>query len=252
MAKDPVTHVLTPQEYLQKVAAGTMPPMNNHQMMKEMAENTTMNNQTKFLMMVFREYRAPDAAYNSTTTKTQVTHVSLQTDSCDTLYVSKNTLTAYTIVIVQNAQALQHDQMHVALQTARNQAFLEMPIQVEELMTAHFNLAVLSNETDYEPQPQMPRNLKPLLLTPNHLPQMWMSRPTLRYPVCIMLQIAIQRSNILLALSPQPVEENTDLLMAYRQVTRRMTLGTMILILMSTHTQHSSIAGITALEQPPA
>ena len=38
MAKDPVTHVLTPQEYLQKVEAGTMPPMNNHQMMKEMAE----------------------------------------------------------------------------------------------------------------------------------------------------------------------------------------------------------------------
>ena len=35
MAKDPVTHVLTPQEYLQKVEAGTMPPMDNHQMMKE-------------------------------------------------------------------------------------------------------------------------------------------------------------------------------------------------------------------------
>ena len=53
MAKDPVTHVLTPQEYLQNVEAGTMPPMNNHQMMKEMAENATVNNQTKFLMMEF-------------------------------------------------------------------------------------------------------------------------------------------------------------------------------------------------------
>ena len=38
--------------------------------------------------------------------------------------------------------------MHVALQTARNQASLEMPHRAEELMTAHFNLAVLSNETD--------------------------------------------------------------------------------------------------------
>ena len=38
--------------------------------------------------------------------------------------------------------------MQVALQTARNQASLEMPIRAEELMTAHFNLAVLSNETD--------------------------------------------------------------------------------------------------------
>ena len=59
MAKDPVTHVLTPQEYLRKVEAGTMPPMNNHQMMKEMAENTTVNDQTKFLMMEFRDIQRP-------------------------------------------------------------------------------------------------------------------------------------------------------------------------------------------------
>ena len=54
MAKDPVTHTLTPQEYLRNVEAGTMPPMNNHQMMKEMAENAAVNDQTKFLMMEFR------------------------------------------------------------------------------------------------------------------------------------------------------------------------------------------------------
>ena len=78
----------------------------------------------------------------------QVNTVALQTDSCDTLYVTKNTLTAYTIAIVQNAQALQYDQMHVALQTARNQASLEMPLRAEELMTAHFNLTLLSNETN--------------------------------------------------------------------------------------------------------
>ena len=83
----------------------------------------------------------------------QVTNVALQTDSCNTLYVTKNTLTAYTISIVQNAQALQYDQMHVALQTARNQASLEMPLRAEELMTAHFNLAVLSNETDINKTP---------------------------------------------------------------------------------------------------
>ena len=33
--------------------------------------------------------------------KRQVSHVALQTDTCDTLYVTKNTLTAYTIAIVQ-------------------------------------------------------------------------------------------------------------------------------------------------------
>ena len=78
----------------------------------------------------------------------QVTYVALQTDSCDTLYITKNALTAYTIAIVQNAQALQYDQMHVALQMARNQASLETLLRVDELMTAHFNLVVLSNETD--------------------------------------------------------------------------------------------------------
>ena len=73
--------------------------------------------------------------------------MSLQTDTCDTLYVTKNTLTAYTIAIVQNAQALQYDQMHAALQTGRNQSSLETPLRAEELLTAHFNLAVLGDQT---------------------------------------------------------------------------------------------------------
>ena len=59
MAKDPVTHILTPQEYLQKVEAGTMPPMDNHLMMKQMAESVTLNNQTKFMMMEFRDIECP-------------------------------------------------------------------------------------------------------------------------------------------------------------------------------------------------
>ena len=56
MAKDPVAHMMTPQEYLQKVAAGLMPQMNNHQMMKELAEK---NDDTKFLMMEFRDVKLP-------------------------------------------------------------------------------------------------------------------------------------------------------------------------------------------------
>ena len=94
-----------------------------------------------------------DTAYNSTDTKRQVIHVALQMDSCETIYVTKNTLTAYTIAIVQNAQALQYDHMHVVLQTARNQASLETPLCAEELMTAYFNLAVLSNDTDINKSP---------------------------------------------------------------------------------------------------
>ena len=77
----------------------------------------------------------------------QVTNVALQTDSYDTLYVTKNTLVAYTIAVVQNSQTLQYDQMRVVLQTAQNQASLETPLRAEQLMTAHFNLVVLSNKT---------------------------------------------------------------------------------------------------------
>ena len=47
---------VTPQEYLQKVAAGLMPQMDNHQMMKELAEK---NDQTKILMMEFRDIEHP-------------------------------------------------------------------------------------------------------------------------------------------------------------------------------------------------
>ena len=89
-------------------------------------------------------YRAP---------KTQVSHVALQTDTCDTLYITKNTLTMYTIAIVQNSQALQYDQMHTALQTARNQASLETPLRAEELLTAHFNLAILEDQKDTDKSP---------------------------------------------------------------------------------------------------
>ena len=56
MAKDPVAHMMTPQEYLQKVAAGQMPKMNNHEMMVELAAK---NNQTQLLMMEFRDVETP-------------------------------------------------------------------------------------------------------------------------------------------------------------------------------------------------
>ena len=53
----------------------------------------------------------------------------------------------YTIAIVRNSQALQYDQMHAALQSARNQSSLETPLKAEELLAAHFNLAVLEDQT---------------------------------------------------------------------------------------------------------
>ena len=56
MAKDPLAHMMTPQEYLQKVVAGQMPQMNNHEMMVELAAK---NDQTKILMMEFQDLESP-------------------------------------------------------------------------------------------------------------------------------------------------------------------------------------------------
>ena len=103
----------------------------------------------------------------------QVSDVELQTDTCDTLYVTKNTLTAYTITIVQNSQALQYDQMHAALQSARNQSSLETPLKAEELLSARFNLAILEDQTikhtitDAEKSPDNTQNADPSTSAPD-------------------------------------------------------------------------------------
>ena len=99
------------------------------------------------------DQNTPDGIPGRREPEKQVSDVSLQTDTCDTLYVTKNTLTAYTIAIVQNVQALQYDQMHVALQTGRNQSSVETPLRAEELLTAHFNLVVLEDKTITDTSP---------------------------------------------------------------------------------------------------
>ena len=53
------THVLTPQEYFKNVAAGTMPQMNNHDLLKELAKKAAVNDQTHFVMMEFRDIERP-------------------------------------------------------------------------------------------------------------------------------------------------------------------------------------------------
>ena len=137
----------------------------------------------------------------ATTTKTQVSTVALQADTCDTLYVTKNTLTAYTIAIVQNSQVLQYDQMYAALQTARNQASLETPLRAEELLTAHFNLAVLEDQKDLDISPDAQ---KPAVTTQDAEPSA--SAPDeqtyIKIPSCYAENCASQRPHPTGAIAP--------------------------------------------------
>ena len=143
----------------------------------------------------------------------------------------KNTLTAYTIAIVQNSQALQYDQMHSALQMARNQASLEMLLRAEELLTSHLNLAVLANQKDVDisADAQKPaattQDVEPSASAPDE--QTYVKIPS-HYA-----ENSASRRPPLQEQLPLPAEENTKLLTEYLQVTSLRTLGTMILILMS-------------------
>ena len=96
------------------------------------------------------DFPAATEARHTGTPKSQVKHIALQTDSCDTIYVTKDTLVTYTIAVLQNTQSLQYEQMQVVLQTAQNNASIQTPLRAEKLMTAHFNLAILTNNTASE------------------------------------------------------------------------------------------------------
>ena len=88
---------------------------------------------------------AQEARHSGAATQ-EVSTIGIQTETCDTIYVTKDTLVAYTIAIVQNTQTLQFDQMQVALQTAQNHASIKTPIKAEQFMTMHFNLAILTDD----------------------------------------------------------------------------------------------------------
>ena len=153
--------MMTPQEYLQKVAAGQMP------------KNEQSQNDGRTSSQEQSDPTTYDGISGRRDPEKQVSDVALQTDTCDTLYVTKNTLTAYTIAIVQNSQSLQYDQMHAALQSARNQSSLETPLKAEELLSAHFNLTVLEDQTikhtipDAEKSPDNTQNTEPSTSAPD-------------------------------------------------------------------------------------
>ena len=60
------------------------------------------------------EFPAAEQAGYTGTPKQQVSEIAIQTESCETIYVTKDTLVAYTIAVIQNTQTLQFEQMQVA------------------------------------------------------------------------------------------------------------------------------------------
>ena len=181
------------------------------------------------------DQNTPDGIPGRREPEKQVSDVSLQTDTCDTLYVTNNTLTAYTIAIVQNAQALQYDQMHTALQTGCNQSSLETPLRAEELLTAHFNLAVLEDKTitdtspDAKKSPDNTQDPDPSTSAPD-------DQTYVKILSCYAENSVLQGGHTPQEQLPLPADVTTDLSMQYLQVMSLMTLGTICLIITNIHT----------------
>ena len=124
--------------------------------------------------------------------------------------------------------------MHTALQTARNQASLETPLRAEELLTAHFNLAILEDQknTDISPDahksPDTTQDAEPSASAPDD--------QTYVKILVVTLKIVLQGDHTPQEQLPLPADMNTDLLTRYWQVMSLMTPGTIFLILTNTHT----------------
>ena len=82
---------------------------------------------------------------------TQTIEAGVQTDT-ETFVVSKDTLVAYTIAVIQQTNDYHFGQMSIVYQTAHNKTSLETPSRAEVLAKDHFNIALLTDK-----KPEVPK-----------------------------------------------------------------------------------------------
>ena len=106
----------------------------------------------------------------STSTNTgpiqQTVEAAAQTDTTETFVVSKDTLVAYTMAVIQQTNNYHFGQMSVVYQTAHNKTALETPSRAEELATDHFNIALLTDNIPEVPQTHDQANTSPPTVDP--------------------------------------------------------------------------------------
>ena len=101
-------------------------------------EPTTTQPTTRNNAVGIQRFPEATASPNPGSTKTKTVDTGAQTDDTEHFYVSKDTILAYTIAVVQNTQAYHFGQMSVVFQTAQNKAALETPSRAEEFTNEHF------------------------------------------------------------------------------------------------------------------
>ena len=86
------------------------------------------------------------ATPNSGAIKPKV-NAAAQTDQTDNFVVSKYTLVAYTIAVIQQTLDYHFGQISIVYQSAHNSATLDTPSRAEDLANEHFNIALLTHHT---------------------------------------------------------------------------------------------------------
>ena len=142
-AKEPVsTSILSPEQYLEQERQGKIPRMANHNIMKYIAENL-QDTSTQVISLKFDDFGISLSKQQQQATETVA--VSTQTELDSSLRVSADTLTAFTIAIIQDTHNAVYDDMRTYYQTAHNQATLKMLQRMHQLMNSHYNIALLAD-----------------------------------------------------------------------------------------------------------
>ena len=110
---------------------------------------TTTQPMTRNNAARIQRFSEATASSNPGSTKTETVDTRAQTDNTEHFYVSKDTILAYTIAVVQNTQAYHFGQMSVVFQTAQNKAALETPSRAEEFTNEHFNIRLLTDKENH-------------------------------------------------------------------------------------------------------
>ena len=96
----------------------------------------------------------------------QTVETAAQTDNTDNFIVSKDTLVAYTIAVIQQTHDYHFGQMSVVFQTAHNKAALETLSRAEDLAKEHFNIALLTDKIPGNTQSHDETNTSPPTVDP--------------------------------------------------------------------------------------
>ena len=100
------------------------------------------------------------AAANPRTVPTTIDS-SVQTEDTANFIVSKDTLVAYTISVIQQTLDYNFGQMSIVYQSAHNSGTQDTPSRAEQLANEHFNIALLTDQVPVRQDSNDPNNTQP-------------------------------------------------------------------------------------------